>query len=254
MVRDKDTIKIVTFNIEYCASITKGYWQYITSVWKYLIPHNITTIDKLAKIINYEDVDLCTFLEIDGGSFRTMHMNYLNKLANKTMLKHQHFFPVRKVFGLTNQGNGILAKFPLLATENIKLPTHGENRFLSASKVQYKNTIITIFTTQLALGHMGRKREFEIIVDTINKTSGPVIFTGDLNTTNDKELEILNKTRLQRLETPSTFPSWKPKRRIDYVYYSPDFEVIGYKVLNELKVSDHLPIIAELGLKKRSYI
>ena len=113
MPEKRDTIRILTLNIEYCASITRGYWQYLTSAWKYVIPHNVNAISNIARVINKEDVDICTFVEIDGGSFRTLHGNNLKKLANKTVLKKFHFFPVRKILNLVNQGNGILTKYDI---------------------------------------------------------------------------------------------------------------------------------------------
>lgn len=249
MPEKRDTIRILTLNIEYCASITRGYWQYLTSAWKYVIPHNVNAISNIARVINKEDVDICTFVEIDGGSFRTLHGNNLKKLANKTVLKKFHFFPVRKILNLVNQGNGILTKYDITDTQNFQLVRHGEHRALSLSKISVNNKIVTILTTQLALGKFSRKRELEQIAEIIKKINGPIILTGDLNTSNEKELQALNDTGLIRLETPKTFPSWKPKRRIDYIYYSKDFGVLKYYVIDELKVSDHLPILAELRWK-----
>lgn len=244
-----ESIKVLTLNIEYCASITKGYWQYITSLWKYFIPHKINAINTISKLINHWNADICTFLEIDGGSFRTMQMNYLKKLSNKTILKKWHFFPVRNVLNFSNQGNGILTKYDILETHNYRLITRGENRCLSHIKIRIKDEIINVLTTQLALGKNSRKYELIQIADIIKTLSGPIIITGDLNTGNEIELKALEDIGLKRLETTKTFPSWKPRRRIDYIFYSKDFEVVNYHVIDDMKISDHLPIIAEFRLK-----
>lgn len=249
MAEKRETVKILTLNIEYAASITRGYWQYFTSVWKYVIPHNVNAVKRVARVINNENVDICTFVEIDGGSFRTFHGNYMKRLANMTVLKKYNFFPVRKILNLVNQGNGILTKFDILETKNFQLARHGEHRALSLSKLKIDGKTITMLTTQLALGRFSRRKELEQIAEIIKTIKEPIIFTGDLNTSNEYELEVINKTGLIRLETPKTFPSWKPRRRIDYIYYSPDFEVLNYYVIDDLKVSDHLPIIAEFRLK-----
>jgi len=245
-----DTVKVVSFNIEYCASITKGYWQYITSFWKYLIPHNINAIWKIAELISRENADVATFMEIDGGSFRTMHKNYLNILSQLTNLKKNVFFPVRHIGGFSNQGNGILSKYEVLEVRNIKLETHGENRYLSISKLKIDGKTINVMTTQLALGHISRRKEIQHIARIINDTPGPMILTGDLNTNDEKELELFDIAGLQRVGTPNTFPSWKPKRRIDYIFYSSEFELINSYSVPDMKVSDHLPIVAEFKLKK----
>lgn len=249
MFEKRETIKILSLNIEYCASITRGYWQYVTSLWKYVIPHSFNAITRISKVINYSDADLCTFMEIDGGSFRTMSGNYLRKLANKTTLKKYHFFPVRHVFKLTNQGNGILTRYNILDTENLKLKTNGENRYLSISKIDFNGRTINLLTTQLALGKVSRVREILQIAEYIKNLKEPIILTGDLNTSDESELEIISQSGLKRLETTKTFPSWKPKRRIDYIFYSKEFDVMNYYVIDDLKISDHLPILAEFRLK-----
>lgn len=244
------SIKILTLNIEYCASITKGYWQYVTSAWKYLIPHQINSIKRISHLINHWEADICAFVEIDGGSFRTMHMNYMKKMANMTSLKKWHFFPVRHIWNLTNQGNGILTKYEILETHNYRLITRGENRCLSHSKIRINDDIVNIVITQLALGKHSRKYELTQIADIIKKIKGPIIFTGDLNTENGNELKIIEDTGLKRLETTKTFPSWKPSRRIDYIFYSKEFEVLKQTVITDMKISDHLPVVAELRFKK----
>lgn len=245
----RETIKLLSLNIEYCASITKGYWQYVTSLWKYIIPHSFNAINRISKVINYSNADLCTFMEIDGGSFRTMNGNYLKKLTNKTTLKKYQFFPVRHLFKLTNQGNGILTRYDITSTDNIRLKTNGENRCLSASRIDFNGRKINVLTTQLALGRISRVQEILQIAEYIKNLKEPIILTGDLNTSNESELEIILESGLKRLETTKTFPSWKPKRRIDYVFYSKEFEVVNYYVIDDLKISDHLPILAELRLK-----
>ncbi|HYD03059.1 MAG TPA: endonuclease/exonuclease/phosphatase family protein [Alphaproteobacteria bacterium] len=246
-------IKIVSFNIEYGASVNKGYFDYVAKLWKYVLPHDNKAVWYISDVINKEDVDIATFMEMDGGSYRTRNINYMNVVSQLTELKNNIFYPVRHMwFGLTNQGNGIATKYTVLSVQNLKLKTNkfiGENRYLSISKVDINGKIIHVLTTQLALGHFSRSDELRQISEYIKNIKGPVIFTGDLNTQQEGELKILEDTNLKRIDTPKTFPSWNPKRRIDYIFHSPDFEVVNSKVLEELKVSDHLPLIAELKLK-----
>ena len=167
-------------------------------------------------------------------------------------MKNYTFFPVRKILGIVNQGNGILTRHKIINNQNIKLETNGENRFLSISTITVQDKPIHIFTTHLALGHISRVKELKHIARIVNETEGAIILTGDLNTHNEKELEILLETRLRRVETGGTFPSWNPKERLDYIFYSNDFELIETKVASEIKQSDHLPVVAELRIKNSS--
>jgi len=243
-----DSIKVVSFNIEFCASVTRGYWQYIEFIWKYFLPHNKNAIYEIVDVINDEKIDIATFTEMEGPSYRTRHLNYVNTIAEMTRLKNNAFFPVNKLFKAGNRGNGIATAHTLISSENIRLKTKLENRYLSVSKIKIHNSTITVLTTQLALGTKSRSNELSQVAEIINRIEGPIIFTGDLNTEKEYELDILKRTRLKRIETTNTFPSWKPKRRIDYIFYSPDFEVVESYVEDKTKVSDHLPVVAEFRL------
>ena len=119
------SIRVVSFNIEYCASISRGYWQYITRWWKYILPHDTDAINNIAEIINRDKIDIATFMEMDGGSYRTRFNNYMNIISTSTELKENTFYPVRHMWwDLTNQGNGIATKFSIVQANNIKLETN----------------------------------------------------------------------------------------------------------------------------------
>jgi endonuclease/exonuclease/phosphatase family metal-dependent hydrolase len=245
-----ESIKVVSFNIEFCASVTKGYWQYLEFLWKYLLPHNKNAIYEIIDVINDEKIDIATFTEMEGSSFRTRQLNYINTITEMTHLKKGFFFPVNRLFHIYNRGNGIATTHEIIDNKNIKLKAKMEPRFLSMTKLRIKNDLITVLTTQLSLGRRSRRVELTEIAKIVNEIEGPIIFTGDLNTQKEKELDILKTTRLKRIMTTNTFPSWKPKRSIDYIFYTPDFEVIQSYVEDKVKVSDHLPVVAEFKLIK----
>ncbi|HEY9703280.1 MAG TPA: endonuclease/exonuclease/phosphatase family protein [Allocoleopsis sp.] len=251
------SIKVVSLNIEYCSNVSRGYWQYLTNLWKYILPHDKSAIWKISNVINTEEVHVATFTEMDGGGYRTKNLNYMNIISEITPLKNNVFYPVNRMwFNLGVRGNGIATVYDIVEAKNIKLEHDGfigritgENRYLSSSKINLNGQHITILTTQLALGKGSRLKELEHIKNIIQSHKGPIIFTGDLNTEYEDELKILDETGLIRVETPKTFPSWKPSRRIDYIFHSKDFDHIDSRVLERLKVSDHLPVITELKLK-----
>jgi endonuclease/exonuclease/phosphatase family metal-dependent hydrolase len=243
-----ENIKVVSFNIEFCASVTKGYWQYLEFFWKYLTPHKINAIYEVIDVIE-DDVDISIITEMEGISRRTHHRDYMKMISDSTVLKNSIFYPVNRWwFDLGNRGNAIATRYDIVESKNIKLKTTLENRYVSVAKLKVGNSTISVITTQLSLGRKDRDNEFRQVVEIINGMSGPIIFAGDLNTQDGQELEALNKTRLKRIETTNTFPSWKPKRRIDYMFHSPEFVVVESYILDGLKVSDHLPVVAEFKL------
>ena len=207
---------------------------------------------KIAELINKEDIAIALFMEMDGGSYRTRNKNYMETLSAATGLKNNAFYPTHRLWwNLANQGNGILSRYDILEARNEKLESRLEDRYLSISILKIdKAHSVTVLTTQLALGRKSRAKELRHIAQVINSIKGPVIFAGDLNVHNAHELDILKDTRLKRVETSKTFPTWKPKWRLDYMYYSPEFDLVNSYVLDSFKVSDHLPIVAELRLKR----
>jgi endonuclease/exonuclease/phosphatase family metal-dependent hydrolase len=245
-----EKIKVVSFNVEFCVSVTRGYWQYLEYFWKYLIPHKITAIYETIDMIQEEGADIAIITEMEGVSRRTHHKDYMKMILESTQLKNSAYYPVNRwPFDLGNRGNAIATRAEIIDSKNVRLHTTIEKRYLSIARVMIKKQAITILTAHLSLGRKDRSRQFKQIVEVINSINEPIIFAGDLNTQDDKELSALNNTRLKRIETTNTFPSWKPKRRIDYIYYSPEFELLESYVLDKIKVSDHLPVIAELRLK-----
>ena len=76
---------------------------------------------------------------------------------------------------------------------------------------------------------------------------------GDLNTPpGSAELKMLyERTSLEHpLESPVTFPSWRPTRAIDHILVSASIEVERRWALPH-PVSDHLPVAATIRLPQR---
>lgn len=78
-----------------------------------------------------------------------------------------------------------------------------------------------------------------------------------LDVSDDTTMEIIISSLPQLSETISketpeqetfTFPSNKPSRRIDYIFFGKDFEKITGKILNVGEISDHLPVFLSLEL------
>ena len=91
-----DSIKVVSFNIEFCASVTRGYWQYLEFIWKYFLPHHREAIYEIVDVINDEKIDIATFTEMEGESYRTHHLSLINTVSEMTYLKYNRFFSVNQ--------------------------------------------------------------------------------------------------------------------------------------------------------------
>jgi len=77
------------------------------------------------------------------------------------------------------------------------------------------------------------------------------VFLGDLNAEPEApEMDILRDAGLSDATTgeddaESTFPSYDPEKRIDYIWVSPDLSTRDIEVPKST-ASDHLPVMAEI--------
>jgi endonuclease/exonuclease/phosphatase family metal-dependent hydrolase len=243
-----ESIRIATLNAQSGVETTRGSWQYLITSHKYFLPHSSEAIRRIADFINSEDLDIITFSEIEGGSFRSKNINQLDLISKFTNLTRRIFFPTVRLSKLFNQGNALSARYPITQTENLRLPGSGEPRYLGKAILDIYGTNITIFSTHLSLTEESRSEQLNFIANIINRTRGPVILTGDFNLKSFAELEPLNRTRLEKTPEHKTYPSWNPKSPEDMIFFSPEFQLISSYVYKEDKFSDHLPVIAELKL------
>lgn len=241
-------IKVLSMNIEAGVNNSKGYFGYVTTIFKNFFPHSNEPLYKLAEYIKKEDIDLVGLTEIDGGSFRTKHVSQVKLLAHLSGLNHHFFNPTYRFGRIINQGDGLLSKFPERNREYYKLPAK-HARYLEFATADVDGRRIKIIVTHLSLGRKARIRELAQIVAVLRHFNTPKILMGDFNTENKRELEIIKSAGLIPVHNEKTFPSWKPKRSIDHIFVSPEFSIMKTYIC-PIKVSDHLGVVAELKLKK----
>ena len=166
-------------------------------------------------------------------------------------------------------GVALLSKFPIVGFTNhviTRLSTQDSNPvpaplpgFLEAT-IDVGGTRVRVFDTHLDYRADPRVRERQVadMLSYIGESPGPTLLFGDLNATPEKtELEPL----LARLHDawPSsadaglTWPSDRPRERIDFVLVSSQFRVRSASVPVTL-ASDHRPVLVDLDLVRRSLL
>lgn len=120
-----------------------------------------------------------------------------------------------------------------------------------------------------------RAKQARSIAGEVNKLKGaPTIFLGDFNTVppgcrdsgfpagdpdvssykNDETMKILSDAGLTTVthedsEQFYTYPTGRPNRTLDYIFYSEQWDVVSYGVVRDFKFSDHYPVRGEFRLK-----
>lgn len=157
-------------------------------------------------------------------------------------------------------GNALFTRYPVLGHE---VRTYRAKDMLKRSCLKVTLTIqgrpVDVFVTHLS--HLDppnpvREAQAAELAGWLKAETKPWILLGDFNAQPDsgevRAIEAVAHPLFRRhpafLETPS-FPSLKPTRRIDYIFFSQDFDLIKTEVLANGGTSDHRPVFAELNLR-----
>src|SRR5690554_687457 len=65
------SLRIAVCNLQSGIGTTRGYWQYLTTGWKYWLPHDSNPILEAARFLREARIDLALVNEIEGGSRRS---------------------------------------------------------------------------------------------------------------------------------------------------------------------------------------
>lgn len=106
-----------------------------------------------------------------------------------------------------------------------------------------------MLVAHLALGRRARTRQLRYIVELV-RGSRHVVLMGDFNCGPDSPemRDLLHATGLVAdAGAASTFPSWRPRRRLDHILVSPAIAV-ERSYVPDARHSDHLPVAMDVVL------
>jgi endonuclease/exonuclease/phosphatase family metal-dependent hydrolase len=250
--REPVRLRIAVSNLQGGIGTTRGWWQYLTTGWKYVLPHDSTALEGAVGFFRGERIDIAALCEANGSSLRSKGVDQVALVADRGGLPNHVFFPAHVVGDKVNQGNAVCARFPVRLVENHLLPGIGERRCLSEAEIDVSGNPVRLFVTHLALDLGQRKSQIHRIARLLNERPGlPTILAGDFNVSREEEMELLIDTKLQMATSAATFPAWKPKRRLDYLFFSSEFTIRDSRAYDATLFSDHLPLVAEVDFTPR---
>ena len=241
-------LRIATCNLQTGIGTTRGYWQYLTTAWKYRWPHGSAPVLEAARFVQQEKLDVVALCEVEGGGRRVRGLDQGRLLARHAGLEGYAFFPAHRVQERVNQGNAVGARCPVEAVANHALPGLGEPRFLAEARVRLPGADARVFVTHLSLDLGQRGKQIEAIADIVGHAGGPTVLAGDFNVSREDELDLLAGSLLHRAASRPTFPSWNPSKALDHLFFSRHFAVERVYAFGAFRFSDHLPLVAEVRL------
>jgi len=231
---NENPIKVMSYNIHHGKSLFGTH-----------------SIDTIAEIIAEADIDIVGLQEVDQGMLRSRFLNQAEHLGLKLEMNHAFGDNLNILGG--KYGNAILSKYPIMAYENLSLPSGREQRGFLSATIDVKGKEIQFIVTHLGLNPEERTKQVDIIQRYIETIPREIILVGDFNALDDSP-EIRSISRLMQdtgeitgKEDLPTFDLPILSKRIDYIFVGQQISVEGYEVIRS-RASDHYPIHAELVL------
>ena len=128
-------IRIVVANIQSGIGVTEGYRQYVTSSWRYLLPHKGQGAMHAGTFLKVEDTDLALLTEVDAGSRRSRNASQVDVIALESGMPHARFFPTRSMGTSINEGNAVLSRFPITSDRSYPLLSRVNPRVLGRTEL-----------------------------------------------------------------------------------------------------------------------
>ena len=208
--------------------------------------------NRIGKFINKYKPDIVGLVEVDLGSFRMYSRNQATLLGRITrnnnvyQYKYEEDSNYMKFPMVRKQGNALLSKKPVLREEFHYLDIGMKKLII---EVETKDVIV--FLVHLALGGKTRQKQIVQLYNLVKNCKKPVIVAGDFNVFwGEEEIEMfLQASNLKNINTRKdpTFPSWNPKRELDFILCSEEIKINNYKVI-QTQLSDHLPILIDFDI------
>ena len=150
-------------------------------------------------------------------------------------------------------GNGILSKIPFKSVETILIPDPNPKRpggwyeTRCVLKAELENGL-RVLVTHFGLEPDEQENAVKTVLEHIREEK--CILMGDFNVEPQNELlspirERLIDTSVGFCENKLSFPSDKPRIKIDYIFVSRDLKVVSADIA-EIVASDHRPHVAEV--------
>lgn len=243
-------MRILVYNIAYGTGGPKSYYDHINTAHRYVRTSD-THLEDIMKFIADADPDVLGLVEVDTGSYRTKFVNQVEKIAG--YLNHHHHCSVKYNQNFLTKTLPIFRKQANAVLTKCKIP-HGKFHYFSRGM---KRLIIevNIGGVRFFLVHLALKRDVRKIQLThlakLAKGRTPVIIAGDFNTFSganeieefQENLGLINPNT----EGLPTFPSWKPKKQLDFILCSKYLKIKEFDI-PKVKYSDHLPLILDFKI------
>ena len=232
-----DTLKLMTYNLRF---------------------GELASMQQIGEYIASENPDIVAIQECDWATKRSRapHQNgvkFVNELAYHTGLFGIYGKSINYAGGY--YGIGLLSKYPILSYERVLLPNDGrtEQRSMLVADIELSDgEVITFVNTHLEVKTAKmRIEQVKFIEKYLKGRKNQLFLAGDMNATPDsEEMGMLRENWADLTNRVFTYHTSKPEIKIDYIYSKPskNVELVNTMVKEDVKLSDHFPVISTIVL------
>ena len=240
-------MRFLLYNIRYGTGSGQGRWP-LSGYLNRTSGH----LDEIIRFIRPLQPDVIGLVEVDGGSYRARKCNQAESIAQA--LGHYHAY--REKYGvraainnlpvMNKQGNAFITKDSIRDARY-----HYFERGFKRLVIELELDNLVIFLVHLSLGFRVRHQQLAMLYDLVRQTRKPHLVAGDFNALwGEREIDLfLAATGLRNvnhLGKPS-FPSWSPKRHLDFILCSPEIREERFW-MPDVTLSDHLPLVFDFEI------
>ena len=223
---------------------------------------NQVNLHRIAEVIEKSDADIIGLNEVDKHfskrsnyedqiSWLAKQLNMYEAFSPSLSLKSKHSPTARQY------GNALLSRFPIVIKRSYPFNFISgliEGRSLLEATIQTNKQLLQIYVTHLSLNPFLHRKQTDFIVNQLHKDSHPAIVMGDWNMKPGSRgwRKIARETQdawhIAGKGRGYTYPSLRPRIRLDYIFASRNFQIVEAEVLTQMpKGSDHFPLKATLS-------
>jgi endonuclease/exonuclease/phosphatase family metal-dependent hydrolase len=240
-------MRLLLYNIRYGTGIDSDF--HIPFPYSGYLRRTTSNFAQIAQFIQSTRPDIVGLLEVDSGSFRSRRHSQSAEIART--LGHYHMYRskyashslARRLPLLSKQGNAFLTSKDIEGQKFHYFNT-GINRLVLELELKY----VIVLLVHLSIKFRHRHYQLWELHSIIKNAKKPVIVAGDFNVFRGvREVQLfLEATGLVNANTAdqASYPSWNPRRQLDFILHSPDIRVTEFRIPNVL-FSDHLPLICD---------
>ncbi|MHC4958446.1 MAG: endonuclease/exonuclease/phosphatase family protein [Planctomycetota bacterium] len=218
--------------------------------------------ERIIELIAHYGPDIVLAQEVDENVKRSAFHRQVDTLGEALAMRHRGYGPNVNV-ARGRYGNAILSRWPVKDIRNIDLtlkPKKARGALYAKVRVRQgrRSRTVVLFNMHLGLAGFERKIQLRRLIDMFDfHGNTPMILGGDFNdvwgTLGRKILAPAGFRQAGGLV--NTFPAYLPTRPLDGIHVRGEVQVercFRSRLKLARAASDHLPLIADLNIPKRS--